>query len=1193
SATGKHDARKRAYVPVYPGVAPATHPDIADCKTMASQMDAGNLDTFLYDDMYHEFIIGEPHTVSFKVDGVDFADPASYLSGAKITAPEKEPSKEGFEFKGWAVEGTTDAVDFATYTMGDEDVTFVAIFKEIVKYTATFMVEGEVYGDVNSYLEGEAIVAPATDPTREGFIFDGWDPEVGVMGAEDIVFTAKWKEKSSVYFMDGEKQIDVKKGEAGETVAQPEDPSKEGYTFNGWVDADGAAVTFPVTLTEDAIYIYADWTAIKYEVSFDDDGNVTGGEFDFGTTVTLPTPAARKGHTFKGWFDEEGNEFTDESTVPVGGVKLTAVFEKNTYNAIFDADAGAFANGEKTVTVPTLYGEQIIAPADPVKEGYKFAGWDYEVGTMGDADFTFTAVFEIQEYNVTWNFDNGEDALVLPVLYNNPVIAPETPTKEGHTFAGWDADIPANMPAKDLEFTATWTVNDYTVTWINDGVETTETVKYRAEVNGEELTAVGREFLGWKMDGATDYVEFPFTMPASDVTFVAEWNYIWYDVTWDVDGVQTKDEYHYNDKIEAPADPVKEGYTFKGWTPEVPATMPAEDLTFVAIFEINSYDVTWDFDNGEDAQVDKVVYGDAIATPADPVKVGHSFNGWSPEVPDAMPAEDLSFVATWVKNIYNAIFDANGGKFADGTDSVTLRTEFEAAVATPDAPVKDGSTFVAWTPAVAETMPAEDVTYTAVWAEGEGIPYLVETYTMDENGNYELTDAAGYVVETAQTVNAEPKAEEGFYVDEELSVLSADAAEDKVAVLKIYYARNQYSIVFDANGGLIDGVATQTDATYYHGNAVATPSEPVKVGHTFNGWDPIFEAIAKADVKYIAQWLVNKYTITFNTNGGSEIAPITQDFGSAIATPADPVREGYTFTGWDGEIPATMPAEDLTFNASWEINSYTVTWDVDGEITTETYEYGAEIVIPADPDKDGFVFDGWTPEVPATMPAEDLTFVATWIEDSECEHQWKTVTVDADCTEAGQTYDVCELCGEKTKVTVIPAKGHVEGEWVIVTEATYEADGKAEKRCTVCDEVIDTAVISKLLLPSIEITDEDGNKLAADFEIRYGESVTLTVSDDLLPEGAYVEWVVEGEGVEYTVSEDGLSITLTSVESGDIKVKAVVVNADGEPILDEFGCENSAEINVKSDACFFWKLVHFIKSIFNFSIFKYIFGLIC
>ena len=77
-------------------------------------------------------------------------------------------------------------------------------------------------------------------------------------------------------------------------------------------------------------------------------------------------------------------------------------------------------------------------------------------------------------------------------------------------------------------------------------------------------------------------------------------------------------------------------------------------------------------------------------------------------------------------------------------------------------------------------------------------------------------------------------------------------------------------------------------------------------------------------------WNTNKYTITFDTNGGSEIAPITQDYGTEITAPANPTRKGYTFKGWDKEIPKTMPAENITVKAQWKINQYTITFDTNG-----------------------------------------------------------------------------------------------------------------------------------------------------------------------------------------------------------------------------------------------------------------------
>ena len=127
-------------------------------------------------------------------------------------------------------------------------------------------------------------------------------------------------------------------------------------------------------------------------------------------------------------------------------------------------------------------------------------------------------------------------------------------------------------------------------------------------------------------------------------------------------------------------------------------------------------------------------------------------------------------------------------------------------------------------------------------------------------------------------------------------------------------------------------------------------------------------------------WNTNKYTITFDTNGGSEIAPITQDYGTKITAPDNPTRKGYTFKGWDKEIPETMPAENITVKAQWEINQYTITFDANGgsEIAPITQDYGTEITAPDNPTRKGYTFKGWDREIPETMPAENITIKARW-----------------------------------------------------------------------------------------------------------------------------------------------------------------------------------------------------------------------
>ena len=206
-----------------------------------------------------------------------------------------------------------------------------------------------------------------------------------------------------------------------------------------------------------------------------------------------------------------------------------------------------------------------------------------------------------------------------------------------------------------------------------------------------------------------------------------------------------------------------------------------------------------------------------------------------------------------------------------------------------------------------------------------------------------------------------------------------DYASDKVTDNITLYAKwtaNTYTITFDTAGGSEIAPITQDYDT-----AITAPADPTRKGYTFKGWDKeIPETMPAENITVKAQWEINRYTITFDAAGGSEITPITQDYGTNIAAPADPTREGYTFIGWDREIPETMPAEDMTVTAQWEINRYTITFDAAGgsEIAPITQDYGTAIVSPADPTREGYTFIGWDREIPTTMPAENITLKARW-----------------------------------------------------------------------------------------------------------------------------------------------------------------------------------------------------------------------
>ena len=262
---------------------------------------------------------------------------------------------------------------------------------------------------------------------------------------------------------------------------------------------------------------------------------------------------------------------------------------------------------------------------------------------------------------------------------------------------------------------------------------------------------------------------------------------------------------------------------------------------------------------------------------------------------------------------------------------------------------------------------------------------------------YDLTVDSGSLTVTGdpQAITLRDQAISDLYMGDGVRLFTGSSAQDaaEAAVPQLpgkKYVRiaNAWDVTYQpGTNGSGDAV---TDIKFYNDALTLRGKLFTRTGYTQTGWATVDggEKVYGLDAVYTQNealtlypvWNTNKYTITFDTNGGSEIAPITQDYGTAIAAPADPTREGYTFIGWDREIPATMPAENVTVTAQWEINRYTVTFDTNGgsEIAPITQDYGTAITAPADPTREGYTFIGWDKAIPATMPAENVTVTAQW-----------------------------------------------------------------------------------------------------------------------------------------------------------------------------------------------------------------------
>ena len=530
-----------------------------------------------------------------------------------------------------------------------------------------------------------------------------------------------------------------------------------------------------------------------------------------------------------------------------------------------------------------------------------------------------------------------------------------------------------SVPADVTELTVQWTAPTYAVTLntnggtINNGNVTGYTYGVGATLPAaDDMTYTGHTFKGWYDN--ENLTGSPVTAIGGAETgnkeYWAKWEINPYTITFDTNGGSeiapiTQD---YGTEITAPDNPTRKGYTFKGWDKEIPETMPAENITVKAQWEINQYTITFDTNGGSEIAPITQDYGTEITAPDNPTRKGYTFKDWDKEIPETMPAENMTVKAQWKINQYTITFDTNGG-----SEIAPITQDYGTEITAPDNPTRKGYTFKGWDKEIPETMPAENITVKAQWEINQ------YTITFDTNGGSEIAPITqDYGTEITAPDNPTRKGYTFKGWDKEIP----ETMPAENITVKAQWEINQYTITFDTNGGSEIAPITQD-----YGTEITAPDNPTRKGYTFKGWDKeIPETMPAENITVKAQWEINQYTITFDTNGGSEIAPITQDYGTEITAPDNPTRKGYTFKGWDKEIPETMPAENITVKAQWEINQYTITFDTNGgsEIAPITQDYGTEITAPDNPTRKGYTFKGWDKEIPETMPAENITITARW-----------------------------------------------------------------------------------------------------------------------------------------------------------------------------------------------------------------------
>lgn len=484
---------------------------------------------------------------------------------------------------------------------------------------------------------------------------------------------------------------------------------------------------------------------------------------------------------------------------------------------------------------------------------------------------------------------------------------------------------------------------DYKLSYILNG-EAYKTYYHHAGVKvypEAEPTKEGYTFSGWTNE--------PTVMPANDVVVSGSFTLAKYKLTYKVDGEVYKTfEVDYGASITPEPAPTKEGYIFSGWS-DIPKTMPAHDIVVTGTFTINKYNLIYKVDDVAYKSFE-LDYGTKITPIEQPTKEGYTFSGWS-EIPETMPAHDVTITGSFAINSYKLIY------IVDGEEYKSYDVTYGASI-TPEAePTKEGYLFSGWS-AIPTTMPAHDVTVTGTFSKGQyKLTYIVDGQTY-KTVRYDYGDE----------ITPEPAPTKEGYTFSGWSWIPSKMPAEDVTVTGSFTI-NKYKLTYK-----IDNIDYKSFEIVY-GETITPEPAPTKEGYTFSGWSEIPVTMPARDVIVNGSFAANKYKLIYVVDG-TEYKSYEVEYGASITPEPDPQKEGYTFSGWSW-IPTKMPAEDVTITGSFTVNKYKANYEIDGTLyMSEEIEYGAKIVPPTPPERDGYTF-AWG-EYPEVMPAHDVTIIGKY-----------------------------------------------------------------------------------------------------------------------------------------------------------------------------------------------------------------------
>ncbi|CAI6079554.1 InlB B-repeat-containing protein [Cohnella sp. JJ-181] len=633
----------------------------------------------------------------------------------------------------------------------------------------------------------------------------------------------------------------------------------------------------------------------------------------------------------------------------------------------------------------------------------------------------------VGDYILQLDPQNGGVTQVVAAPYN-AAISVDTPVYPGYTFDGWywsisggtKTTIPSHMPAEDRNLIAHWIPNTdtpYTVQhYLIDPNTKTSTSPAVTETltgtTGAEIRIASDRFknqgyatgtasgVSIKGDGST-VVKVNYYPVNRTMTF--DWAYP------GAPGSSVTEAVGKNIAARIPV-PTRPGYTFAGWSPEVPSAMPASDTAYTAKWtarEDTPYQVVYLLQNiGSDTYTvaDTESYRGTTDTAASLTNPTRSYEGFTfdDSVPGTVLSAPIAGRGTTVlklyykRNSYAMTINYNGSGDATQVVNVPLGATIGLYLGSP---TWQGHAFTGWSPASTATMPARDVAFTAQWTLNNN------TVSFNSNGGSAVADqTVGYGFQASEP--DEPTKNDlvfaGWYSDSALTSVY-DFAAQVTADLTLYAKwLRSYTVSFDSNEG-----SAVADQTVIEGNKTAAPGAPTKEGFVFGGWYSDsgltsaydFETtVVTGSFTLYAKWTIapkNSYTVSFISNGGSAVADLTVEEGAVAAAPGAPTKNGYTFEGWYSDsgltsrfsFSTTPIATSLTLYAKWTLNAYTVSFNSNGgsSVTNQTVGYDGNATAPSAPTRSGYTFGGWYSDAGlstaysfTTPVRSNLTLYAKW-----------------------------------------------------------------------------------------------------------------------------------------------------------------------------------------------------------------------